>query len=69
MKRLQQAFRRAQLAPITPQSSTVPVPLSAEDLTKVAGGLPAVGGLGGYRGTETGLPAVGGLRGTQGSGG
>ena len=66
MKRLQQAFRRAQPAQTAQAVGKTPQVLSAEDLKKVAGGLPAVGGL---KGTETSLPAVGGLRETSTKGG
>ncbi len=60
MKRLQQVFRRVLKSQVTQQPVGAPVLLSADDLKKVAGGLPAVGGL--IKGTETTLPAVGGLR-------
>ena len=45
MQRLQQVFRSNKVEKASPSQSPAPVPLTAEELKKVAGGLPAIGGL------------------------
>ena len=46
MQRLQNIFRREQTGTLVQQPAKAPTPLTAEELKKVAGGLPNVGGFG-----------------------